>query len=163
MREPDLQRITFLGFKILKIFQNFKTTLGYYLSNFCVLISFQVNVLFLYQRIEVQKRKSARKTFRYFSFVSKNSEKIYIYLEDDQQIQLILPAKFSMDKGRFLFPRGKKLHQYFTLCHIPFAVKEFQYIFFTFPSEQCMTCFHVKFVKFLRIPFFTEHLRWLLL
>ena len=53
MREPDLQRITFLGFKIFKIFQNFKTTFGYYLFNFCVLISFQANVLFLYQRTEV--------------------------------------------------------------------------------------------------------------
>ena len=52
-REPDLQRITFLGFKIFKIFQNFKTTFGYYLSNFCVLISFQPNVLSLYHRIEV--------------------------------------------------------------------------------------------------------------
>ena len=31
MREPDLQRITFLGFKIFKIFQNFKTTFGYHL------------------------------------------------------------------------------------------------------------------------------------
>ena len=53
MREPDLQRITFLGFKIFKIYQNFKTTVRYYLSNFCVLISFQANVLFLYQRIEI--------------------------------------------------------------------------------------------------------------
>ena len=139
MREPDLQRITFLGFKIFKIFQNFKTTFGYYLSNFCVLISFQANVLFLYQRIKVQKRKSARKTFRYFSFLSKNIEKISIYLEDDQQIQLILPAKFSRDKGRFLFPRWKKLHQYFTLCHNSFTVKEFHYTFFTFPSRPCVT------------------------
>ena len=139
MREPDLQRITFLGFKIFKIFQNFKTTFGYYLSNFCVLISFQANVLFLYQRIKVQKRKSTRKTFRYFSFLSKNIEKISIYLEDDQQIQLILPAKFSRDKGRFLFPRWKKLHQYFTLCHTPFTAKDFHYTFFTFPSKRCMT------------------------
>ena len=38
MQEPDLQRITFLGFKKFKIFQNFKTTFGYYLFNFCVLI-----------------------------------------------------------------------------------------------------------------------------
>ena len=30
MQEPDLQRITFLGFKISKIFQNFKTIFGYY-------------------------------------------------------------------------------------------------------------------------------------
>ena len=45
MREPDLQRITlFLGFKLFKIFENFKTTFGYYLSNFCVLISFHANV-----------------------------------------------------------------------------------------------------------------------
>ena len=139
MREPDLQRITFLGFKIFKIFQNFKTTFRYYLSNFCVLVSFQANVLFLYQRIKVQKRRSARKTFRYFSFPSKNIEKIYIYQEDDQQIQLILPAKFSRNKGRFLFPRWKKMRQYFTLYHIPFTVKKFQYTFFTFLSKHCMT------------------------
>ena len=30
--EPDQQRITlYLGFKLFKIFENFKTTLGYYL------------------------------------------------------------------------------------------------------------------------------------
>ena len=29
MREHNLQRITFLGFKMIKIFQNFKTTFGY--------------------------------------------------------------------------------------------------------------------------------------
>ena len=81
MREPDLQRIKSLGFKMFKIFQNFKIIFGYYLSNFCVLISFQTNVLFLYQRIE--KRKSARKTFKYFSFLSKNIEKISLYLEED--------------------------------------------------------------------------------
>ena len=139
MREPDLQRITFLGFKIFKIFQNFKTTFGYYLCNFCDLVSFQANVLFLYQRIEVQKRKSARKMFNYFSFLSKNIKKISLYLKDDQQIQLILPAKFSRDNGRFLFRRWKKLDQYLTLCHTSFTVKDFKYTFFTFPSKQCMT------------------------
>ena len=152
MREPDLQRTTFLGFEIFKIFQNFKSTFGYYLSNFCVLVSFQANVLFLYQRIKVSKRKSARKTFRCFSFLSKNIEKMYVYLEDDQQIQLILPATFSRDKGRFLFPRWKKMHQYCTLYHIPFTVKNFQYIFFTFLSKQCLTSVvkgHEKF-RFLR-------------
>ena len=30
-----------------------KTTFGYYLSNFCVHISFEANVLFLHQSIEV--------------------------------------------------------------------------------------------------------------
>ena len=40
MREPELQRITFLGFKIFEIFQNFKATVLYYLFNVCVLISF---------------------------------------------------------------------------------------------------------------------------
>ena len=139
MREPDLQRITFLGFEIFKIFQDFKTTFGYYLSNFCVLVSFQAKVLFLYQRIKVQKRKLARKTFRYFSFLSKIIEKMYIHWEDDQQIQLILPAKFSMDKRRFLFPRQRKMRQYCTLYHIPFNIKKFQYTFFIFLSKQCMT------------------------
>ena len=110
MQEPDLQRITFLGFRIFKIFQNFKTTSGYYLSIFCVFISFQANVLFLYQRIEMKKRKPVRKTFKYLSFLSKNIKKISLYLEDGQQIQLILPVKFSRDKGTFLFPRWKKLH-----------------------------------------------------
>ena len=44
MREPDPQRIIFLGFGIFKIFQNFKTTFEYYLSNFCVLISGQCSL-----------------------------------------------------------------------------------------------------------------------
>ena len=58
MREWDLQRITlFLNFKLFKIVENFKTTFWYYLSNFCVLISSQANVLFLYQSIEVSARK----------------------------------------------------------------------------------------------------------
>ena len=138
MRELDLQRIAFLGFKIFKIFQNFKTIFAYYFCNFCVLISFQANVLFLYRRIKVQKRKSARKTFRYFSFLSKIIEKNFYIWEDDYQIQLILPAKFSRDNRRFLFPRWKKLRQYFTLCHTLFTVKKFQYTFFTFSSKQCM-------------------------
>ena len=41
--------------------------------------------------------------------------------------------------GRFLFPRWKKLGWYFTLRHIPFTVKEFQYTSFTFLSNQCKT------------------------
>ena len=130
MQEPDLQRITFLGFRIFKIFQNFKTTFGYYLFNFsvqvyrnffnlftkkrevseCFLGQFSLlyfyplvqkenigNALFLYQRIEVLKRKLARKTLRYFSFLSKNIEKISLYLEDDDYyyyyINLFLPQK----------------------------------------------------------------------
>ena len=60
---PDLQRITFLDFKIFKIFQIFKTTSRYYLSNFCALISFQAEVLFLYQRIEVFEKHSGTSPF----------------------------------------------------------------------------------------------------
>ena len=102
IREPDLQRITFLGFKIFKIFQNYKTTFGYYLSNFCVLLSFQANVLFLYQN-----RKSARKIFRYFSFLSKNIEKISIYLGDDEHIQLILQPNLVGISVDFCFQDGR--------------------------------------------------------
>ena len=58
----------------------------------------------------MKKRKLVRKTFKYLSFLSKNIKKISLYLEDGQQIQLILPVKFSRDKGTFLFPRWKKLH-----------------------------------------------------
>ena len=61
MREPDLQRIKFLGFKIFKIFQNFKTTFSHYLSNFCVLISFYANVLLLYQRMEDRRENRPEK------------------------------------------------------------------------------------------------------
>ena len=139
MREPNLQRITFLGFKIFKIFQILKLLSGIIYLIFMSLFHFRPMFSFFYQRIEVQKRKSARKTFRCFSLLSKNIEKISIYLEDDQQIQLILPDKFSRDMGKFLFARWKKLHQYFTLCYIPFTVKEFLYTFFTFPNTHCMT------------------------
>ena len=45
MRGPDLQRTAlFLSFKLCKIFETFKTTFEYYLSKFCVIISFQANV-----------------------------------------------------------------------------------------------------------------------
>ena len=108
MREPDLERITFLGFEIFKIFENFKTAFGCYLSNFSAFISFQVNVFFLYRRVEVQKRKPDRKTLRYFSFLGKNIEKISMYLKDDYKIQLILPAKFSRDGRDFCFQNSKR-------------------------------------------------------
>ena len=53
VRELDRQRITlFLGFQLFKIFENFKTTFGYYLSNFCVIILFKANVFYSYQGIE---------------------------------------------------------------------------------------------------------------
>ena len=42
MQEPDLQIITlFLSFRLFKVFENFKTSLRYYLSNFCMLINFR--------------------------------------------------------------------------------------------------------------------------
>ena len=81
LREPDLQRITFLGFRIFKMFQNFKTTFGYYLSNFCVLISGQCS-LFVPEDRSIEE-KIDPKTLRYFCFLSENTEKISIYLEDD--------------------------------------------------------------------------------
>ena len=55
MEISDLQNKPF-RFKIsFKTFENFKTTLGYYLSNFCILISFQANIPFFmpeYRSIE---------------------------------------------------------------------------------------------------------------
>ena len=40
MQEPDLQIIAlFLSFRLFKVFENFKTSLRYYLSNFCMLIN----------------------------------------------------------------------------------------------------------------------------
>ena len=56
---------------------------GYYLSNFCILISFQAIGSFLYWIIEHRKRTSVRNRFRYFFVLSINIEKLYIYLEDD--------------------------------------------------------------------------------
>ena len=42
MQEPDLQIITsFLCFRLFKVFENVKTSLGYYLSNCCMLINFR--------------------------------------------------------------------------------------------------------------------------
>ena len=87
MRGPDLHRTTlFLGFKLCKIFENFKTPFGYYLSNFCVLISFQVNVSMFsfYARVLKYRRENrSEKPVRYFSFLSKNIEKISMYVKDD--------------------------------------------------------------------------------
>ena len=41
MPEYELQIITlFLSFKLFKVFENLKTFLGYYSSNFCMLINF---------------------------------------------------------------------------------------------------------------------------
>ena len=76
MRQPDVQRITlFLGFKLFKIFENFKTTFGYYLSNFCVFISFQANVSmfsFYTRALNCRSENRPEKIFRYFSCLSKN-------------------------------------------------------------------------------------------
>ena len=55
MREPDPQRIIFLGFGIFKIFQNFKTTFEYYLSNFCDLISDQCSIFVPEDRSKEEK------------------------------------------------------------------------------------------------------------
>ena len=107
MREPGLQRVTFLGFKIFKISQNFKTLFGYYLPNFCVLMSFQDNVLFFYQRIEVQKRKSVRKTFRYFSFFSKNIVYILYTWRMTNKFNWFYQPNLVGIRGNFCFQNGK--------------------------------------------------------
>ena len=53
MREPDHQRITlYWGFKLFKILRILKLLSGI-IYTFSVLISFQANVFFLYQSIEV--------------------------------------------------------------------------------------------------------------
>ena len=69
------------GFKIFTFSQNFKTTFGYYLSNFCVIISGQC-CLFVPEDRSIEE-KIDPKNIRYFSFLSENTEKISIYLEDD--------------------------------------------------------------------------------
>ena len=54
------------------------------------------------------------------------------------RIQLILPAKSTNDGSwGTQFPRWKKLDECFTLYHISFTIKQFQYSFFTFPSTEC--------------------------
>ena len=54
MRNADLQNSIVFRFKIwFNIIETSEANLGYYLINFCLLISFQANVLFLYQSIEV--------------------------------------------------------------------------------------------------------------
>ena len=80
-------------------------------------------------------RYLAGNRFKYFFFLSTSTEKISIYFKYDQQIQLVLPARSGRDRGIFV-SKMKKLDQYFTLCHIPLTLKEFQYIFFTFPSKE---------------------------
>ena len=68
MREPDLERITFLGFEIFKIFENFKTAFGCYLSNFCAFISFQVNVFFFIQEGRSIEEKTGPKNIKVLLF-----------------------------------------------------------------------------------------------
>ena len=63
MRESDYKEWLCWFLDYLRFLRVLKTTFGYYLSNFCVLISLQANVLFLYEIMEVWKRKSAGKTF----------------------------------------------------------------------------------------------------
>ena len=100
-----------------------------------------------YTRIQkYRKRTSARNRFRQFFFLSTNIENISIYLEDDQQTELILPAKSSRN-GRSLFPRWKTLDQYFTLYHIPFTEKSFS-IYFTFDNKECVTSLMKSMNKF---------------
>ena len=124
MREPDLQRITlFLGFKLFKIFDNFKTIFGYYLFNFCVLVSFQANVSmfsFCSRVWQCRRENQSEKTFRYFSFLIKNIEKISIYFEDDQQIELILPVKFSRNRGEISVSKMEKLG--LTFYTVPYSI-----------------------------------------
>ena len=97
-----------------------------------------MSMFLFYTRIQkYRKRRSARNRFRQFFFLGTNTENISIYLEDDQQIELILPTKSSRDGGS-LFPRWKKLDQYFTLYHIPFTEKRVS-VYFTFHNKECMT------------------------
>ena len=50
----------------------------------------------------------ARNRFRWFFFLSTNIEKIFIYLEDDEQIQLILLTK-STGNGHFFINKMEKV------------------------------------------------------
>ena len=89
MRGPDLQRTTlFLDFKLFNIFENFKTTFGYYLSIFfCVLISFQTNVsmffVFIPEYRSIGEKIGPKKHSGTSLFLVKNIEKISTYFEDD--------------------------------------------------------------------------------
>ena len=67
-------------------------------------------VSFLYQSVEVKKVNLwTRNRFRYYFFLSTNIERIAIYMEDEQ-IQLILPAKSSnYGSGGTQFPRWEML------------------------------------------------------
>ena len=47
MRQLDLQRIAFLGFKLFKIFENFKTTFRYYYLTFASLFNTGQCLLFM--------------------------------------------------------------------------------------------------------------------
>ena len=88
MREPDLQRIKlFPGFKLLKIFENFKTTFGYYLSNFLCpyFISGQCfNVFFfILEYRSIGEKIDPKKHSGTSLFLVKNIEKVSICFEDD--------------------------------------------------------------------------------
>ena len=80
-----------------------------------------------------RRRTSARNRFRYFFFLSANTEEISIYVENDQQIQLNIPAESSRD---LCFLDEKICISILHCTIILFILKEFQYAFFTFARKE---------------------------
>ena len=59
------ERLTlFLGFESFKIFKHFKITFGYYLSNFCVLVSFQAMFSFYIRVYRCTEKKIGAKRLK---------------------------------------------------------------------------------------------------
>ena len=133
MREPDLQRITVLGFRIFKIFQNFKTTFGYYLSNFCVLISM---FSFCTKGKKYRRENWPEKHSGTSLFLVKILETFLYTWRMANKFSWFYQPNLVEIRRDFCFRDGKSC---ITLCHIPLTVKEFRYTLFTFPNKQCMT------------------------
>ena len=91
-----------------------------------------------------RRRTSARNRFRCFFFLSANTEEISIYVENEYQIQLNIPAESSRDGGRDLCFLDEKICISILHCTIIlFILKEFQYAFFTFDSKE----FKISLIK----------------
>ena len=106
--------------------------------------------LFLPGKVEkYRKRTYALNRFRYFFLPSTNIKKILYTWRTTCKYRWFYQPNLAGIWGNTA-SKMEKLDKYFTLYHIPFIVKEFQYTFFTFPNKECMTSLIKKQIFFIR-------------
>ena len=115
IQEPDLQRTAlFLSFKLCKIFENFKTTFEYCLSNFCVTISFPANVsmfFFIPEYRSVEEKIGPKKHSGPSLLLVKILKKFLSILRMTKRFSWFYQSnliEIGRREGGFLFQRWKK-------------------------------------------------------